>query len=450
MSTSAIEIYGTAVSKRLFGSQLRRNMAITVGLTALSASVMALSYRFYLHKLGYEVYGLWLVLSTVIAFSQVGNLGISQAVVKKVADHWPHGDLYEIKGYLTTASFIVCVSGLFIIATLTVWRGTIAQLLDLSPSNAKLLITFIPGVTVFSVYLFVVDISNSVLSGLGRLDLSSVCQSVAQVLSFTISAVLLQMGWGLEAMLIGSGAGYLMAHCLSVYLAARITGDILIDPTAVSLRHVRELLTFGGWIVGSALVNLLITPMNRAILVRFGGVALVPLYDIPLNSCMRIRSIVDNSQRALIAEVSSARKNTNLDSDARVRQLGVRAFKIMLTFGPIYGAIAVFAAPILKLWLGDKYTPEMTTSFQAISIGVFIGMLGVPSYYILLGIGRAAAIFTSNVVQALANIFAVALLILVSHSLTAVSLATAASIGMAVGGMALIWQERCTRISAAS
>jgi len=71
--------------KKLFRSQLRINMASGVAATIINIAVLAVGYPIYLHFLGYEKYGVWLVLATVLSFAQLGNLGIGQAVMKLVA-----------------------------------------------------------------------------------------------------------------------------------------------------------------------------------------------------------------------------------------------------------------------------------------------------------------------------------------------------------------------------
>jgi O-antigen/teichoic acid export membrane protein len=411
-------------------------------LTALSGVVMAVSYSLYLRRLGYEQYGLWLILSTVVAFSQVGNLGISQAVAKKVAEFWPDGHIREIKAYAGAASLIVCVSGVLIICAVLAIRTEVAALLHLSASNTKLLIKLLPAVALFSVYLFVVDISNATLNGLGRLDLCATCQTAAQLLGFVFSLGLLRSGAGVEALLIGSAAGYAFAHLLSLYFGWRTTGHVLFGFRGVQARHARSLLGFGSWIFGSAVLNLLLTPINRGLLARFGGVALVPLYDIPFNSCMRVRSLLENSQRALIAEVSALKGAEQERTSRRLRQLSGRAFKVILLAAPLFLLLALCADPILKIWLGQRYEPAMTRCFQTMALGALAGTLGVPAYYILLGLGQAAAIFRANLAQAASNLVVVALVLACAHSLSALSLSMSASIGMAAGGVLLIWQQK--------
>jgi len=70
---------------RLFSSQFRINIVSGTVTTAINAVVMVIAYPVYLHFLGYEKYGVWLVLATVLTFAQLGNLGIGPVVMKLVA-----------------------------------------------------------------------------------------------------------------------------------------------------------------------------------------------------------------------------------------------------------------------------------------------------------------------------------------------------------------------------
>ena len=97
--------------KKLFSSQLRINMASGVMTTVINSVAMIAAYPIYLHLLGYEKYGVWLVLATVLTFAQLGDLGISQAITKLVAEEHGRGDIEGIQHYVTAASTLLCVSG---------------------------------------------------------------------------------------------------------------------------------------------------------------------------------------------------------------------------------------------------------------------------------------------------------------------------------------------------
>ena len=97
--------------KKLLCSQLRLNMASGVLATVINVVAMAVAFPVYLHFLGYETYGVWLVLATVLSFAQLGNLGIGQAITKLVAEEHGRADIEGIQRYVTTALALLCLSG---------------------------------------------------------------------------------------------------------------------------------------------------------------------------------------------------------------------------------------------------------------------------------------------------------------------------------------------------
>lgn len=97
--------------KRALSSQLRINMVSGVVTTVVNTAVLAVAYPIYLHFLGYEKYGVWLVLATVLTFAQLGNLGMGPAVMKLVVEEYGRGDIKGIQPCVTTALALLCVSG---------------------------------------------------------------------------------------------------------------------------------------------------------------------------------------------------------------------------------------------------------------------------------------------------------------------------------------------------
>ena len=87
--------------RSLFRSQLRRNVATGAGTAFVNVLLGLGSYPIYLHFLGYEQYGVWLALSTILTFAQLGNFGVSPAVTKLVAEAHGARDLPGVRRYVT-------------------------------------------------------------------------------------------------------------------------------------------------------------------------------------------------------------------------------------------------------------------------------------------------------------------------------------------------------------
>ena len=85
--------------KKGLSSQLRINMVSGFVMTVVNTAVMLVAYPIYLHFLGYEKYGVWLVMATV----QLGDLGIGQAIMKLVAEEKGRNNIKGIQYSIATA-----------------------------------------------------------------------------------------------------------------------------------------------------------------------------------------------------------------------------------------------------------------------------------------------------------------------------------------------------------
>ena len=157
--------------KRIFSSQLRINMVSGVAATASSAIILAIRYPLYLRFLGYEQYGVWLVLSTVLTFAQLGNLGVDHAVMKLVAEEHGRRNMVAVQEYVSSAVAILAVSGAAVLSLIITFRVPIIAVFKLSQENASHALWLVPCVGCLSVYVLIVQTLSATLSGLGRMDL---------------------------------------------------------------------------------------------------------------------------------------------------------------------------------------------------------------------------------------------------------------------------------------
>jgi Na+-driven multidrug efflux pump len=74
--------------------------------------------------------------------------------------------------------------------------------------------------------------------------------------------------------------------------------------------------------------------------------------------------------------------------------------------------------------------------------GTFFSLLGVPSFHILLGLGRTKQIFVGNIVQSCTNAVLVLTLLLLGFTLSVDSVAIAVTTGMVIAHVYLVWQKR--------
>ena len=374
--------------KNLFRSQLRINMASGVVVTVINTVAMMAVFPIYLHFLGYEKYGVWLVLATVLSFAQLGNLGIGQAVMKLVAEEHGRGNIEGIQKYVTTALALLCLSGSLVLIVVLLFKTQIIGVFKLSDENAQTALWLLPYIGILSIYVFFVQALNATLSGLGRMDLSNYIQSIGRIVAVTVATILLFSGRGIESLLIGNTLMYMFIHIASLICIRRMALIRFLRIGNLDAQRGKRILNFGGAVFGGSVVNMLLSPFNKLMLSRYAGVSSIPIYEIAFTGSMQVRGLIEAGLRALMPEISRLSGNMTRYAKDRIAQITRRAMRLIFLFGiPMYGILAIFSSFLLRIWLGDRFVEILPAAFRIMLIGSFLSLLGVPAYYNLMGIG---------------------------------------------------------------
>ncbi|MCK4828880.1 oligosaccharide flippase family protein, partial [bacterium] len=335
-----------------FGSQLRRNMSSGVIAMGVNMLVLAISYPLYLRFLGYEKYGLWLVLATVLGFAQLGMLGIRQAIMKLVAEEYGRDNLVGVQSYVAMAWAVLSFTGTFVLIAILLFKGQIIAAFRLSPENAELALRLLPYMGFLSIYVFLVDALAATLAGLARMDLCNYTQTIGRIFAVGISMLLLYLGCGVVSLLIGNALSYVVINIISLVFIRRQAKMRFLRLGNWDWQRFKKPLSFGGNVFGGSLMNRLLDPFNKLMLSRYAGVASVPVYDIAFRGSMQIRALGDAGFRAIMPEISRIGANMTAQTHERIVAINRRAVKLIIICGvPMFAVLFTFAHVLLKFWL---------------------------------------------------------------------------------------------------
>jgi O-antigen/teichoic acid export membrane protein len=418
-------------------------MASGVVTTVINTAVMLISYPIYLHYLGYEKLGVWMVLATVLTFVQMCNLGMGPAVTKLVAEEYGRGNTEGIQSYVTTALWTLAVTGCIALVVLILLAKPIIGLFKLGPENVALAEHFLPYMGILTVYAFLIQILTATLSGLGRMDQANYRDSACRAISLGVTVVLLIFGYGIVSLLIGSAIDYLLIHITSILLIWKIV-RLQVLQLNWDMKRFKKLISFGGAVLGGSIISMLFSPFNKLMLSRYAGVATVPIYEIAFTGSMQVRALFEAALRALMPEISRIGANMTVQAKNRISQLNRRAMKLILIFGvPVYIVIVIFAPVLLKLWLGERFVETLPGAFRIMLIGTsFVSLVGVPAYYTVMGLGKVRYLVTVSLIGAIINLVSVITYYVLMRHLSVYTVGLCLAVSYAAGAAYLIYEAR--------
>jgi O-antigen/teichoic acid export membrane protein len=408
----------------------------------VSAVILAMGYPIYLHFLSYEQYGVWLILTTVLTFTQLGNLGIGSALTKLVAEEYERGNIIGIQRYIATAFILICFSSLVVLAVILALRRQIITLFALSGENAQTALCLLPHIGILSVYLLIGKMFEGVLSGLGRMDLVNYRGLLARIINLCVSSGLLCLGCEIWSLLIGRIVAEVSTHLGIILCIRRIIHIRILKIPRLDILRCERLLRFGGAIIGGSLLNMLLSPMNKVILSRYLSIASIPIYEMAFIVSMQIRGFVIAGHGAIIPEISRLSAEMTLKTKTRIVRLYRRSLQLILLLGtPAYAALALFAPVFLRQWLGDKFIDTLPETFRIMLIGTFISVLSNPAHDTLVGTGHVRYTLMARIIEVTTNMMII-LCILVAFHVTVAAVAWSSSIGMAMAAIYIILGNR--------
>jgi O-antigen/teichoic acid export membrane protein len=427
--------------KKLFSSQLRINMASGAVTTVINSVTLVVAFPIYLHFLGYDRYGVWLVLTTVLSFAQLGNLGISKAVMKLVAEEYGRGDIEGIQRCVTTALSLLFISGMFVLAVILVLKNQIIGAFNLTGENAALISSLLPYIGCLSIYVFIVQALNAVPSGLGRIDLANYIQSLGRIVTVTVATILLYSGRGIESLLIGNAFSYVFIHVASFICIRRIVRIRILRLKNLDARRGRSILRFGGAVIGGSLMNMMLSPFNKLMLSRYAGVSAIPIYEIAYRGGMEVRGLVEAGLRALMPEISRIGANMTREAKERIVAINKQSMKLIFLAGAsLFCFVFIIAGVLLKVWLGDKFVDTLPYTLRIMLVATFVSLVGVPAYYTHMGQGRVHHCLISHFILSLINVVVVIGYAVVSPEMIESRVYYAILLGQCGSTVYLIWQ----------
>ncbi|MDP7038800.1 MAG: oligosaccharide flippase family protein, partial [Myxococcota bacterium] len=405
--------------KKLVSTRLGHNILSGQIVVLLKFGLFFVAYPVYINFLDYEVYGVWLLLTSVLSLAQVGNLGVFQALAKLVSEECGQQNQQAVQSYLSSAILILLIIGVTIAIPILFGANAIAEIGGLQEEQRLLFVDFVPEIALLSILAMLAQANMGALAGLGRYDLANYIDISGKIAGFIVSLCLLLAGQLLLAMVAGQLITWVIIFVAGAHRISTIAKIRFFKTSSISTKQTKRLLTFGSKLLVGNFFNLLFGPINKFFLARFAGVDQIPIYEIAHNGGQQVRAVIEGGYRALMPEISSLAAQIDKASSAKLVLMRAKSMKIVLGLGtPLYLCLAAAANLIFQFWLGEALAPGQIEAFRWMLLASFINLINMVPYYFLLGLGRAGECSGIIVIQSLISILCTFAILFLSGALT--------------------------------
>ena len=211
---------------------------------------------------------------------------------------------------------------------------------------------------------------------------------VAVATNLTMMVTLILAGADLSAVIALSGALPLISGLICAVLVRRAGLPIVFASRGTSRVHWAAIVPTAGWLLVIELSNLAMYASGRIILGAYRTPRAVGLYEGPV----RAHNLLYALGGALaVPTVPTASRYVATEDERRLRELAVRGSRYTLAlFVPLCVTLMTLAEPIVRVWLGERYTDGAAALTILVSYWLLYGAVIVTPGF-LAGAGEARA-----------------------------------------------------------
>lgn len=368
--------------------RLPRNAVFSGASLVLPIGLAILTTPFVLARLGEEAFGLYLVSLSAAGLVGLFELGLGTAGVRFLAEARARGDAAGFSCLVNTL-LSVRVPQAVAIASLGAWiTPFLCERLLRIPGHLQPDAAFAVRVSIASACMGLIAGSLAALPrSLHRYDIANGITTLQGLLLTGGTVGLVALGHGVRQIVVLElclGAASLAANAaVATHLVPEWRPTLRIHYPSL-----RELMAFGGLSSLNTLAGFTFLHLNRILITRALGVAVVPFFAIPWGLCARVSQLVSALTDALapVATTLAARQ-----SESALKVVYARATVLTtVAAASLLVPLGVAAPDLLSLWLGRDFGDAAGAVLRLLTLAATLQSLSAVPYGVLTGIGLAA------------------------------------------------------------
>jgi len=331
-------------------------------------------------NLGTARFGLLGLAWAITEYLTLFDLGLGRALVKFVADalHRTSPKLSEIVSLSMAAQLVAgLVGGAVVVVAAPI---LVRDVFKISPAVAgeALGVFRVVGLSVPVVLLM--SGQRAVLEGAQRFDLSASLKMVGSVAALAIPAIGAVLRISLPVIMLGVLLSRGIVCALYAIAIRRALPEVRWAPPR-DWTLLRQLVSFGGWVLVSNTVSPLLVYFDRFALTTIAGLTATGLYTGPYEGVVRLLLIPVSLFGSLLPALTAAEAGRDQTRFTQMASASERALAPIMAL-PL-ALVLVFAPEILRVWLGAQYATQAATALRWLAVGVFANSIANPLFVIL-------------------------------------------------------------------
>lgn len=364
----------------------RRRILINAIMSVLQIGVIGgvlfILYKFLLHTIGVQQFGVWTLVTAITSVNQVANLGLSGSVVKFVAKYIAREEHESVSGIIQTSFLSIgIVIGLLVLAGYPLIKWILS--LVVPPESLHLAIDILPLSLLALWLLMLTSIVQAGLDGYQRMDIRSFIL-MGGAISRLILCFILAPAYGLMGLAYTEVIQNFAVMTIGWFLLKKQLPILPLIPYKWNKKLFKEIFRYGLNFQVITITTMLYDPITKAFLSKFGSLSTVGYYEMANKMVQQFRAFIVSANQVIVPAIAVLQEKM----PDKIQSVYRSSYKLLFYLSlPLYSFIILCVPLISELWIGH-YESIFVMFGILLAIGWFLNTLNVPAYFAYLGIGE--------------------------------------------------------------
>jgi O-antigen/teichoic acid export membrane protein len=345
--------------------------------------MMLLATPIFINSLGIELFGVWMLINSIIIALSIVNIGGVDTIIRYIAYYRGKGDTLSI-GRMFSSIFVLQISLLLFLSIflfVMVAYFEMGSVIGLQKQQLPIFISSLQfGILLFSLKI----IEQTILAyfkGYERYDIAS---------KFSVSSKIAMIGVQILTVIYTESLVEVFKNSF-ITILLMITIQVLFLKyyyhvkflVLFSVESIRKVLNFTGWTWLLSIIGVISSQFDRWIISALANMATLGLYSLAILVFSNIHAIIISSVAWIFPKVSH-------DEDNKTTTQYYIVLQALLIFGGVLVSyILIRSEYIFNMWLGSETFENSIDYIQNILIVIPFYAIGIVPFYIIQGNGLA-------------------------------------------------------------
>lgn len=381
---------------------LIKNSLLSFGSRTVPLVIGIIAIPFLIDLLGITRFGILTLAWVFIGYSNIFDFGLSRAGIKFISNSIGDEKRNEIPLiFWTLITVLLSIGVLFAIILFSTSSHLLTFILEANNDLENEVLYLIRVVAITLPVVLLISGLNAYLTAFQSFKWISSIQVTSGILNYTAPVLILLFYEGLIPVMLT--LFFVKILILGLYaFSVKLTSKGQLGSPIFSFEHMKELLTYGGWVSVSNVLSPLIDYIDRFYIAFLIGAGVVAFFTTPMDVLLKLGIIPVSVVVVLFPAVSSLSRS-NRDKAIRFTTTGINLTLILLF--PIVAVLVLFAEELLNLWIGSEFAENSTLVAQILLIGIFLKSFTNYSVTYLHGIGKPKQTALVHIGEAMIYVF---------------------------------------------